>query len=138
MDNGYTPKDPTGEYDLATASAVCTLFEAIACKFGYHVALTGGCLYGDGGRKDIDIVFYRIRQVNSPDTNGMLERMNTQLQVDLVKDYGFVKKLLFNGIPIDAMFPEWCYGDYDAMSHFREQDVLDMEKQKRDEEKAND
>lgn len=39
------------------------MVEQICVDFGYHVALTGGCLYKQGDRKDIDILFYRVRQV---------------------------------------------------------------------------
>lgn len=36
----------------------CKKIEAICIKYGCHVALTGGTLYGDGPRKDCDILFY--------------------------------------------------------------------------------
>lgn len=39
--------------------------------YGCHVALTGGCLYKDGDRKDCDLIFYRIRQVDEIDRDGL-------------------------------------------------------------------
>lgn len=47
------------------AIQLCRLLEALAPTFGCHVALTGGCLYKDGERKDCDILLYRIRQVTA-------------------------------------------------------------------------
>lgn len=41
------------------AIALCTSLEPIAAKYGGHVALTGGTLYKDGPRKDVDVLIYR-------------------------------------------------------------------------------
>ena len=47
------------------AIALCKKIESIVPLAGCHVALTGGCLYRDGHRKDLDILFYRIRQIDA-------------------------------------------------------------------------
>ena len=114
MDNNHTPQTPTGVYDLATAAAVCTLIEPLVAKHGFHVALTGGCLYGEGGRKDIDLVFYRIRQVlpSTIDYEAMYRRLEIELSMVLQADHGFVKKFKMGEIPLDCMFPEAIYGHY--------------------------
>lgn len=48
--------------NLQTAVELCRIVEAGAANYGCHIALTGGCLYKDGDRKDFDLMFYRIRQ----------------------------------------------------------------------------
>jgi len=42
---------------LEDAILLCKAIENKCPDFGYHVALTGGCLYKYGDRKDIDIMF---------------------------------------------------------------------------------
>ncbi len=37
------------------AIELCRIIEDICPQAGCHVALTGGCLYKDGERKDLDI-----------------------------------------------------------------------------------
>jgi hypothetical protein len=44
-------------WTLAEAVEVCRQVEAICPPFGCHVALTGGTLYKDGERKDLDLLF---------------------------------------------------------------------------------
>ena len=41
------------------ALAFCRDAEQFAAPANCHVALTGGCLYRHGPRRDLDIVFYR-------------------------------------------------------------------------------
>lgn len=41
----------------AEAIALCREIEQICPRFGCHVALTGGCLYKDGPRKDADLLY---------------------------------------------------------------------------------
>lgn len=40
------------------AIRLCRWLEPIVSRYGFHVGLTGGCLYADGNRKDIDIIIY--------------------------------------------------------------------------------
>lgn len=76
-------------------------------KLGLHVALTGGTLYKDGVRKDLDIVLYRIRQWE-------LESINLdEIVYELcergfynVKNYGFCMKADYRGSQVDFLFPE--------------------------------
>jgi hypothetical protein len=114
--NGHTPQHSTGKYNLATAAAVCTVIESVVSKWGHHTALTGGCLYGEGGRKDIDIVIYRRRDLSLEDMKAnmpkMLKVMQKFCEMKLVADHGFVKKFKMGDIPIDTLWPEEIYGDY--------------------------
>ena len=64
--------------NIISAVALCREIEKIAPNFGCHVALTGGCLYKDGARKDIDILFYRIRQVEKIDHEGLKQALQAQ------------------------------------------------------------
>lgn len=113
--NGYTPKMPTGEFALGDAVAICKLLEPELAKHGFHVALTGGTLYGEGGRKDIDLVFYRIR--NNPkfpqdfvSTSARRNAVNKYLRDDLgmilLGSYGFVHKWQKGSLKLDIMYPD--------------------------------
>ena len=63
-----------GEFcTLYRAVEICRSIECECPKFGCHVALTGGTLYKDGERKDLDILFYRIRQVENIDYDSLFE-----------------------------------------------------------------
>lgn len=41
------------------ALQACRELEPIIAPMGMHVGLTGGCLYKDGARKDMDVILYR-------------------------------------------------------------------------------
>jgi hypothetical protein len=96
------------------------ILEGIAPEFGCHVALTGGCLYGDGERKDADFVFYRIRQEARIKIAGLFSKL-AQMNVTVLGDYGFVVKANWGPAPgkhIDFLFPEADRGgeDYAALA----------------------
>ena len=44
---------------ISVVFKIARLVEVIVAPLGGHVALTGGCLYKDGPRKDLDLVIYR-------------------------------------------------------------------------------
>lgn len=120
MNNDYTPLDATGEYYLADGVAICKMVEPVCAKHGFHVALTGGTLYGEGGRKDIDIVFYRIREVAQPDVEAMNLDLNFKCHMKMTENFGFCKKYIIGGvIPVDALFPEDWTGGYDSLDHMK-------------------
>ena len=50
---------PTQQVDLPAAIAFCRQAEAVVAPLGWHVGLSGGCLYKDGLRKDADVILYR-------------------------------------------------------------------------------
>lgn len=86
---------------------MCTEIEKLCPYFGCHVALTGGLLYHAGPRKDCDILFYRIRQWDSIDIDGLFE--NLELKKICIRASGFgwcIKAMTPNGKQIDCLFPE--------------------------------
>ena len=96
----------------------CRRAEAVAPACGYHVALTGGCLYKDGERKDLDVVFYEIRGKRLADVFDLLDALS---KANLIIGRGpadapdtFVIKTNEpnTGRGIDLLFPE-ADGDYD-------------------------
>lgn len=91
--------------DQAAAIQMCRMLETIAPNFGAHVALTGGCLYKDGARKDADILFYRIRQREHIDTVGLLAALRV-IGLSIESDHGWCVKAGWNGYGLDLFFPE--------------------------------
>lgn len=87
------------------AIELCRKIEAIAPKYGCHVALTGGTLYHFGERKDADILFYRIRQIAYIDVNGLMLALS-DMGVCTGRDYGWCYKAHYLGKPIDFFFPD--------------------------------
>lgn len=82
------------------AIALCKQIEAVCPACGCHVALTGGLLYRDGERKDLDILFYRIRQWKEIDYDKLWPVLET---VGIVKQSGFgwCFKATWNGKKMD-------------------------------------
>lgn len=84
------------------AIELCKQLEHVAPAFGLHVALTGGCLYKHGERKDVDIILYRIRQVHEPDYKGFYMKCLELNICTVVADHGWVTKAITpEGINID-------------------------------------
>jgi hypothetical protein len=105
------------------AIELCKKVESICPHFGCHVALTGGLLYKEGDRKDCDLLFYRIRQVEEIDKTGLFTAL---LAVGVIqyKGFGWCHKAVCvaDGVPfnlaeaknyraIDMFFPEEDGGD---------------------------
>jgi hypothetical protein len=108
----------------ADAIALCRAIEAICPDYGCHVALTGGLLYKDGERKDCDILFYRIRQVDEIDVEGLFAALST-IGVERVSGFGWVYKAVYQGKPIDCFFPESDRGEYErAEEQDRDPDLM--------------
>ena len=61
-------------WSQSEAIELCKRIESFAPQYGFHVALTGGCLYRDGERSDIDLIFYRDRRYNK-NVLGLLNRL---------------------------------------------------------------
>lgn len=56
------PQAATNFYSTWTreyAIDACHVLEQALAPLGMHVALTGGCLYKEGPRKDLDVILYR-------------------------------------------------------------------------------
>lgn len=95
----------------AEAIQLATKLESIAPEYGAHIALSGGCLYREGPRKDLDIVVYRIRQKTLEKSEFLFALL--QLGIVVVRDCGFVVKArTSSGRPVDFLFPEDKTGEY--------------------------
>ena len=84
---------------------LCRKIEEVCPQYGCHVALTGGTLYKDGERKDADILFYRIRQVDEINVESLMEHL-ANIGVERGADYGWCQKATYEGRNIDFFFPE--------------------------------
>lgn len=101
----------TGHMSTTWKLTTGTLFliqsiEEICPAFGFHVALTGGVLYKEGERKDLDILFYRIRQTEMPDYPGLIGAL-CKIGVKVREYCGpWLTKAEYEGRGIDMFFPE--------------------------------
>ncbi len=92
-------------WTLPDAIALCVMVESICPKFGCHVALTGGLLYKVGPRKDCDLLFYRIRDKESIDKDGLFSALES-IGLEETSGFGWCHKATFQGKPVDCFFPE--------------------------------
>ncbi len=90
--------------------SLCKIIEKVCPPYGCHVALTGGLLYKEGHRKDADILFYRIRQIEKIDIDGLMSEL-AGIGIEPCDDFGWCYKATFFGKKIDFFFPE-REGDY--------------------------
>jgi hypothetical protein len=93
------------KWNREQAIALCIAVEALAPTYGAHVALTGGLLYKEGKRKDADLLFYCIRQVDRIDEEGLLKALET-IGLQVVKQHGWVRKAKWFDKDVDLFFPE--------------------------------
>lgn len=93
------------KWTQADAIELCRKIETFAPKYGCHVALTGGTLYHFGERKDVDILFYRIRQTPEIDVGGLMTALR-DIGVTPGEDFGWCYKATLDGRDIDFFFPE--------------------------------
>ena len=103
-----------------TIKNLAVLIEEVAVRAGMHVALTGGQLYKDGPRKDIDFVLY-----HASGWDGEVAKHEAQVEVvfELLtaegfsnfRNYGRVTKCTYEGIDIDFLYPEYMHaGEYEV------------------------
>jgi len=92
-------------WTLDQAVALCRAVEEIAPAFGCHVALTGGVLYKEGPRKDLDLLFYRVRQAPHVDQEGLFVAL-AALGVTILRGHAWCFKAIHKGRTIDLFFPE--------------------------------
>jgi hypothetical protein len=86
------------------AVELCRAVEAIIPPFGYHIALTGGVLYKDGPRKDVDILFYPIC-ASDLDWSGMWVHLEKIGLRKLKGEEGYwCVKAEWHGKPVDCFF----------------------------------
>lgn len=85
---------------------LCAELEKLAPQYGGHIALTGGLLYKSGRRKDLDIVVYRIRQIEAFDWDGFFFSLDLVLDIKRGSDTGWCKKATMDGRNIDFFDPD--------------------------------
>lgn len=100
------------KWTQADAIALCREVEAVCPIAGCHVALTGGTLYKDGERKDLDLLFYRIRQTPTIDMGMLWDALST-IGIERATGFGWCIKAEYRGKRIDCFFPEED-GEYDS------------------------
>jgi hypothetical protein len=100
------------QWSTDDAIRLCVAIESIAPKFGCHVALTGGLLYKQGKRKDCDILFYRIRQFEVIDKEGLFAAL-LEIGFEEQSGFGWCHKAKYCGRHVDCFFPEEQEGEYD-------------------------
>ena len=71
---------------------------------GCHIALTGGVLYKQGHRKDLDLVIYRIRQMKI--NEKLLKKIFEDCGIEIIKQFGWMYKAKYMGRGIDILIPE--------------------------------
>lgn len=85
---------------------LCSLLYQQLKAHGYYPALTGGLLYKEGERKDIDIVIFRNRQAVSSFEMVDIAPMLHKVGLTDLKFFGFVTKAKWGSIEVDLFNPE--------------------------------
>lgn len=93
-------------WTLPDAVQVIKQIESFAPLCSCHVGLTGVVLYKEGERKDLDLLFYRVRQDNNINT-ARLEVLLAQMKIHVTAKYGWVWKARYHNRGIDFLFPEF-------------------------------
>lgn len=71
---------------------------------GYHVGITGGCLYKDGLRKDLDLIIYPHNLVN-----GDRAVIDPDQIIPILRKMGFEDKNSYTTEEISSDLPRvWC------------------------------
>ena len=103
---------------LEEAVELIKMIEKVCPDCGCHVALTGGLLYKEGPRKDLDILFYRIRQNKEIKRDRLLTILG-ELGIIIHGRFGWLNKASYLGKTVDLFFPEYVDGPADAKGHYR-------------------
>lgn len=82
-------------------------------RFRCHIALTGGTLYKDGERKDLDLMLFRERQEKVVDTKALFEDFR-KIGLFQVSDHGWVVKFKYQPQNAGKDFNEWDKHAYDV------------------------
>lgn len=97
----------------AEAISLCRRIENLVPLAGCHVALTGGTLYKEGERKDLDLLFYRIRQQPEINIDLLWQLLERGCGIRKLSGFGWCYKAEDEeGRKIDCFFPEEQGGEY--------------------------
>jgi hypothetical protein len=94
----------TPKWTQKDALALCKRIEQVCPQAGCHVALTGGCLYREGQRGDLDLIFYRIRQLKLQ-TQKLMEILQS-IGFNYISGGGWRYVGYYDGKKVDLLFPE--------------------------------
>lgn len=75
-------------------------------KDGIFPALTGGCLYKEGERKDIDIVLYFKRYSGPVETSDIAHKLKKVGLTNFKFVTGYVTKAKYGELDVDLLNPE--------------------------------
>lgn len=92
-------------WSLSEALNVVKRVEEVVSPLKAHVALTGGLLYKEGLRKDLDLMFYRVRQEPHLAESVIIDALRG-LGFDIKTQHGWVYKALYERKNVDLFFPE--------------------------------
>lgn len=73
------------------AIRLCRELSIVVPATGAFIGLTGGTLYKQGMRKDLDVLLYRCRQVDQINWRELYDTLHN-IGIEIVKNHGFVKK----------------------------------------------
>jgi len=90
---------------------LCRLLHAVLAPKGFYPSLTGGLLYKEGPRKDIDVLIFRNRQDISHFEMTELKPILGSIGVEITSYHGFVTKATWNGFVVDLFNPETDHGN---------------------------
>lgn len=79
--------------------------------FGWHIALTGGCLYKEAQRKDVDFIAYRNDMSVELKQSTVVDALNT-IGVRCAHAFTRVIKCEYKGKSVDIIIPEMD-GEYE-------------------------
>lgn len=97
------------------AIKLCVTLYQILSPLHFYPALTGGCLYKEGERKDCDVVIFRNRQARTDFELRDLEPVLRLAGFTDFQHFGFVTKCMYLGIAVDLFNPETTLDDdYDS------------------------
>jgi len=85
---------------------LCKIMYDKLAPLGFYPALTGGLLYKEGERKDIDIVIFRNRQQHDSFETIDLYLELSEIGISIDNYYGFVTKAKWKGHTVDLFNPE--------------------------------
>lgn len=110
---------------LSNAIRICTVLYKLLEPYHVFPALTGGTLYKQGIRKDLDIILYKGSnggeldlltqlQPHRPlvDKTVNLENLLKEVGFQCISDYGRVVKCKYQDTDIDLIMPEAPEGTY--------------------------
>lgn len=97
------------------AIKLCSKLYQILSPLYFYPALTGGCLYKEGERKDCDVVIFRNRQAHTDFELRDLEPVLSLAGFTDFQHFGFVTKCKYQGDALDLFNPETTSDDdYDS------------------------